>query len=247
MFRKALIVNYIIIAIFFGSCQKEDDPNAPKQGSVTGKLRLADEFGTLLPDHGQVILTSNTNQRGSSLESGSFLIYGFDDGTFDITYTKNGFGEYKRFGIPVTNPGITELIGIDTLGKKSTTIISSLSVSPDTQNSTYSFNCTVTPAPDAVNQRGIRLFFSKNADVSSDNYEYTPGNKWLADNATGAINNFNSTNLLNNGFGRGDTVYLVAYGESFYSNIYIDPLSSKKVFPNLNTAHPSNTVQFILP
>ncbi|MBL0342750.1 MAG: hypothetical protein IPP71_18780 [Bacteroidetes bacterium] len=94
--------------------------------------------------------------------------------------------------------------------------------------------------------KGNQIVFSKNALLSSSDYEYTPGQKWMATGANGSITNFSALNFFNNGFNRGDTVYVVAYGESFYSNIYIDPANGKKVFPNVNAAHPSNSALFIL-
>ncbi len=241
-----LIFINICLILLTVSCQKEEDPNAPKQGSMTGKVRLADEFGNLLADHGQMIITSTNDLKGNTNENGSFLLYGLDDGIHDITFSKVGFGSYKRFSIPVTNPGNTVLEGIDTLGQLSTTIITNLSSTYNAPDSSYSFTCSISPTPDQVQKRGIRLFFSASTNVSSEEFSYTPGHKWMGTSATGTIDGIRKTDLTNNGFNRGDTVYVIAYGESFYSNTYVDPINNKKIFPNINLAHPSNSTFLVV-
>lgn len=241
MIRKLLIIIPIATLSVFVSCSKEEDPaDAPGKGSITGKVRLADEFGVIAVKHGEVNATTNTGKAGLTIDNGSYLIYGLKDGTFDLTLSKYGYGNYKRFGIPVTNYANTELTGIDTIGKVSTSIITGLSAVINPTDSTWSFDCNVSPVPDVDHPRGIRLFFSKNPSVNAIEYEYSPANKWMATTASGAINGFLTANLLMNGFNKGDTVYVVAYGESIYSNVYIDPISQKKMYPNVNAEHPSN-------
>ncbi len=247
MIRKSLIITSIALVSIFNSCTKEDDPeNAPGKGSITGKVRLADEFGIIAEKHGEVTATTNTGKGGLTIDNGSYLIYGLKDGTFDLTISKYGYGNYKRYGIPVTNFANTELNGIDTIGKVSTTIITGLIVTFNQTDSTWSFDCNVSPVPDVDHPRGIRLFFSKNSSVNATDYEYSPVNKWMATTASGAINGITNANLLMNGFNKGDTVYVVAYGESFYSNVYIDPNSQKKVYPNVNVERPSNVGLLVL-
>lgn len=246
MIRKILIITQIAILSVFISCSKEEDPNAPGQGSITGKLRLADEFGVISDIHSQVFIDTYTPAATNSSPTGSYLIYGLKDGNFDLTYTKNGYGSYKRFGIPVSNYANTQLTGIDTLGKVSTSIVTGLAATLNSSDSTWSFECNVNPAPDVDHPRGIRLFFSKNPSVNSVDYEYSPANKWMATTSTGTINGFTKANFLTNGFSKGDTVYVVVYGESFYANVYIDPTSQKKVYPNVNAENPSNVAMFVL-
>ncbi|MBL0342751.1 MAG: carboxypeptidase regulatory-like domain-containing protein [Bacteroidetes bacterium] len=159
MFRKIFIIIQLVVVCGFVSCTKEEDPNAPLQGSMTGKIRLADEFGVLLSDHGAMIISSTNDLKGASNTAGSFLLYGLDDGNHDITFTKFGFGSYKRFGIPITNPGNTTLTGIDTLGMLSTSVITGLTAVLNSADSTYSFNCSIAPVPDATHQRESDCFF----------------------------------------------------------------------------------------
>ncbi len=48
------------------------------------------------------------------------------------------------------------------------------------------------------------------------------------------------------GFIKGTRVYMVAYGDSYHSNEYLDPYQNKTIFPNINTKSPS-PVSFIVP
>lgn len=247
MNHKQLIIIYLILFSVVTSCTKEEDPaDAPGKGSITGKVRLADEFGVIAPKHGEVTATTQTGKNGLTTDNGSYLIYGLKDGTFDLTISKYGYGSYKRFGIPVSNYANTELTGIDTIGKVSTSIISALSVALNPVDSTWTFNCNVSPVPDVDHPRGIRLFFSNSPGVNSSDYDYSPSSKWMATTGNGAINGFTAADFLSNGFSKGDTVYVIAYGESFYSNVYTDPATQKKIYPNVNVEHPSNVAMFIL-
>jgi hypothetical protein len=52
--------------------------------------------------------------------------------------------------------------------------------------------------------------------------------------------------LLNAGFSSGQTLYVKAYGDSFWSNEYFDPELDRKVFPNLNK-NAAAAVSFVVP
>ena len=54
------------------------------------------------------------------------------------------------------------------------------------------------------------------------------------------------TDLINAGFTSGQTVYVKAYGESYWSNEYLDSDLNKMIFPNLNLST-TNSVSFIVP
>ena len=241
-----LIISALAVVTTFTSCTKEPENETVFKGSITGKVRLADEFGVIGTDHQGVILTTTGNVTGNTNEGGSFLIYGLGDGLHDLELKKYGYGTFKKFAIPVTNFANTELTGIDTLGQLSTTLVTNLSAVLNPLDSSVAINCNVAPTPDATHKRGIRLFFSRNNTVSHNDYDYTPSYKWLATQSSGNLNGFSASELYANGFNRGDTVYVVAYGEGVFANSYIDPATFKKVYPNVNNAHPSNVVQLIL-
>jgi hypothetical protein len=83
--------------------------------------------------------------------------------------------------------------------------------------------------------------------VSSTEYVFAPTTTWSSTTSSGAITGFDATQLYSAGLTQGMTAYMIAYGESAKSNSYVDPSLGKSVYPNVNTAAPSNVVQFIVP
>lgn len=241
-----LLLPVVLIAAFAG-CSDDDDnkPNGTTKGSVTGKVKLSDEFGTDLTDYSGVKVVTQTGAFGLTDASGSFTIMNLSEGTYTLSYEKSGYGNYKRFNIGVAGTSsVTTLNGTDILGQKSTTVISNLTATWEPNDQTFTFGCDINPVPDQAYPRHFRLFFNKTADVSRENYQYTPNNSWTATTGTGIITGFSPQTLTSNGFLAGDSVYVVALGESAFSNSYTNPVTGKKAFPNLNTAQPSNIVGF---
>lgn len=231
----------------FSGCKKDNsDPEPVQTGKITGQLKLADELGNELGDAGGMIISSGGNF-GISAADGKYTISNLTTGTYDLTYTKAGFGTYKRFNTGVIAGSVaTVLNGIDILGQKSTTEITNLFVGFNNIDSTYNIGCSIAPVPDTINPRAFRLFFAKTNSVSSQNYIYAPSNTWLSTTASGQITGYPRSLLYNNGFSAGENVYIIAYGESMNTNVYTDPVTNKKVFPNVNLPAPSNVIMFVL-
>jgi hypothetical protein len=143
--------------------------------------------------------------------------------------------------------GATTLNGIDYLGEKSSTVIGNLSSGFNANDSTFTFGCDVSTTPDANHPRSFWLFFNKSSNVSYQNYLYTPSTTWTATVGAGIITGYQRNNFFSNGFASGDSIYMIAYGESIHTNSYTDPETDKKVFPNINMQSPSNVVGFVLP
>lgn len=245
---KYYLVAILILAYSFSGCKKsKDDINNVNTGVISGEVRLTDEFGNELPQHNNLTVSTQTGQTGVTLNNGTFKIENLPTGIYQLTYKKDSVGTYKKFDIAV-NAGAngTVLNGINYLGKKSTTLISALNVSFSSVDSTYNIGCTINPVPDSTHQRAFRLFFSKTNDVSSSNFLYNPSNSWVATTGSGVISGFQRISFYSNGFSPGDSVYVVSYGEAIITNVYTDPMSGNKVYPNLNINSPSNIVGFVL-
>jgi hypothetical protein len=241
-----LLIPILLLCAFFTSCKDDEIQSTPKTGTITGQLKLHDEFGNALATNSNVLITATTGEKGVSNTTGIYQITELATDIYNLTYTKNGIGTYKKFNIQVTSGSATNLNGIDNLGEKSTTEISNLTEFFNTQDSTYTFGCTLSPTPDATNKRGFRLFFDKTNDVNQSNHLFTPNNAWISTVASGVITGFQRSNLYGSGFAKGDSVYVVAIGEAFITNTYTDPVSHKKIYPNVNSSAPSNVVGFIL-
>ena len=242
----SVLAGFLLIG--FGACNDDDADNEPVQkGRIVGELRLTDELGVEFTDHSGMSVKANGTSAGFSADGGSYVVENLTSGTYDLSFEKTGFGTYKRFNIQVVEgSNATVLSGIDYLGQKSTTEITNLSANFNPVDSTYSIGCSIAPTPLAGSPRAFRLFFGKTNSVSSQDYQFTPSNTWQATTSSGQITGYPRSQFYNNGFSTGETVYLIAYGESIRTNTYIDPATNKKVFPNVNLNAPSNMVSFVL-
>lgn len=248
MLPNARFIIPLVISLFMAACSDDEDPDPVQTGGITGQVRLTDEFGNDLPDHSGMKISATAQLFGFSEAGGTYDLVNLPPGKYNLAYEKAGFGTYRRFGIDVVAGTLpTVLSGINYLGQKSTTVISGLSISYNSADSTYSISCSIAPVPSVAGPRAFRLFFGKNTGVSPGDYTYSPANTWVATTATGTITGFHRDQFYSNGFSPGETVYAVAIGESIRTNTYTDPVTQEKVFPNLNSSAPSNTVQFVLP
>jgi hypothetical protein len=247
---KKLLIYLLLAATSLVSCNKDDGDNEPADpvtGQIAGKIVLADEFGVPFTVHSGVKVTAKTYYYDISDGGGNYQVNNLTPGYYDLTFEKNGFGTFKKFNIGVVENATTEVSGIDSIGQQSTTLTSNLSISWNASDSTYSIGCTLNPQPSSTYPRSFRLFFGKTPAVSYQNYLFTPAVAWTAITATGVITGFEPAEFYNNGFYPGDIVYAVAYGEAMITNTYTDPVTLKKVFPNINSGFPSNVFSFILP
>ena len=239
----------LIVTVATCGCKEDDnDPQTPVSGAIKGQLKLSDEFGNDLSDFGGMKVSTQTGEYGVSNASGIYRIENLPTGDYDLSFEKAGFGTYRRFQIKVVaGSGETTLNGIDVLGAKSTTEISNLFITFNNVDSTFTMGCDINPVPSTSNPRAFRLFFSKEGDVSFQDFLFTPNNTWTSTVGNGVITGYDRGNFYSNGFIPGDSVYVIAYGEAINTNTYILPGTNSKVYPNINVQTPSNIVGILLP
>jgi hypothetical protein len=233
-----------ILAIATVSCSSDDSNNDPiTKANITGSVNLYDEGTTLLDESNMLVKVVGTNPLITALtnSNGQFVLGDVPFGTYTIEYEKEQYGVFKKFNFSHQGNAnaITE---IPSLGKTSSTEITDLLV--NIVNGQVVFSITTSPAGNNSNRRYVRYFLSTSATVSNSNYMYH------SPTFISQINPYQSTltqtELINAGFTSGQTVYVKAYGESYWSNEYLDVNLNKKVFPNLNMIS-ANAVSFIVP
>ena len=233
-----------ILAIATVSCSSDDSNNDPiTKANITGSVNLYDEGTTLLDESNMSVKVVGTNPLITALtnSNGQFVLEDVPFGTYTIEYEKAQYGVFKKFNFSHQGNAnaITE---IPSLGKTSSTEITDLLV--NIVNGQVVFSITTSPAGNNSNRRYVRYFLSTSATVSNSNYMYH------SPTFISQINPYQSTltqtELINAGFTSGQTVYVKAYGESYWSNEYLDVNLNKKVFPNLNTVS-ANAVSFVVP
>ncbi len=239
-------LNILMLIFTFGlvSCSSDNSDNEViTKANITGSVNLYDEGTTLLDKSNMLIKVNGTNPLITALtnSNGQFVLEDVPFGTYTIEYEKENYGNFKKFNV-VHQDGATAISSIPSLGKQSSTQITDLQV--NVASNQVVFSITTNPAGNTSNRRYLRYFLSTNANVSNVNYMY------YSATYVAQINPFqvtlSQTDLINAGFSSGQTVYVKAYGDSFWSNEYLDANLNKMIFPNLNM-NVVNAVSFVIP
>lgn len=238
----------LILLTVLTSCSKDDDPPAPvpepiTKANIIGSVNLYDEGVTQIDNSNMLVKVEGTSISATTNAEGDFTLSDVPFGTYTLIYEKSGYGTFKKFDIGHSNTGSSTVIANNpSLGKSSTTEVTDLAVNVNGNDVVISI--TTDPAGSNSNTRYIRYFLSNDANVSNENYMfYSPVlNSQINPNEI----TLSQSDLTNAGFSSGQTVHVKAYGDSFWSNEYDDPVLGRKVFPNLNM-NSANSVSFVVP
>lgn len=256
-FIPAFIVLLLGTTLLQG-CQDSPVSEALPARNLNGSVQLWDDKTNVLSDHGGVAVTidGQAGIRATTNSTGDYVFGNLPYGTYTLSFTKEGIGTYRLFGLRHTDgtaPGdSSSLPRVVQLGKQSTTSITSFTLagntyagdSTQTDGSGVTFRATISPAPSSASRAYIRHFLSTEPTVSSTNYTYaSPLTALLSNNA---LSGFSKNALLKAGFKAGQTVYVRAYGDSFQSNQYVDPETGLRRFPNVNATSPP-ALSFVVP
>ncbi|MCX2738432.1 hypothetical protein [Pontibacter anaerobius] len=128
------------------------------------------------------------------------------------------------------------------IGRVSTSIPSEVTASVEGSN--IAVSGVLTPAASMEQPRQRELFFSKDPNVSKDNFMLA----WATMNSvSGTFKElFDIEDLKDRGFASGDRVYIVVHGNTVKADTYNDPETGKIVFPALSPT-PSNVTSVVMP
>ncbi|MDM9630472.1 carboxypeptidase-like regulatory domain-containing protein [Robiginitalea aurantiaca] len=242
-------LKYLILGLFalmvFNSCGGDSDEEIstpdPTSADIRGSVNLYDEGTTEIDNSDMTIRLEGSSKTAMTDDNGDFILSDVPFGTYTVIYEKSGYGTFKSFGIGHRN-GNTTISNTPSLGQTSSTTITNLAASEE--SGTITIATTLDPEANNSNTRYIRYFFSTESNVSNENYEA------VLDTFGAQINPYNLTlttaSLEALGFQGGQTVYVICYGESFWSNQYDDPDLDFTVFPNLNS-NTSGAISFVVP
>jgi hypothetical protein len=255
MFSRKRVFTKVVF--FFGvigmlfACEKNKDDNGPS-ARIFGTIQTFDDKLNTIPDVSgfQVVFEKAGGGSGITAMSDATGKYTVDDlafGTYNLTFSKSGYGTFKLFGvIHQESPSLSTQIPNQALGKLSTTTVTGLVVASNIIDGGpgVRFNYDISPAPSTSSRAFVRYFLSTNTNVSPTNYQkYT---LLLSYSNTSNSTGFSKDSLTAMGFTAGQTVFARMYGDSWKSNDYKDPVSNKQVFPNINlTTVPA--VSFLVP
>jgi hypothetical protein len=249
---KKLILIIIAFSALIVSCEK-DEPNTNSdsvltKANVRGELALFDEYGNAVTKERMfVLMTSSLDTYwGETEKDGSFLVPNVPySNNYSISYEKDGFGTYKKFGYKHEYTGQEGSIGSVNLGKKSTAYNTSLFVSQS--NDTTHFHLSLAGGSNSGKRR-VRLLFHNIPEISNSIFSHYTS-KFQTNNPQPMLS-LSKEYLLNEvGLTSGETYYVKAFGESYFSNAYFDEEQLKQVLPNLGWSETEGNPKavFIMP
>jgi hypothetical protein len=252
----------LLIILYIG-CSKDSSNNSitvpnlilaqQNRANIQGLIVLYDEDGNRQIDMSGVTVSIDNSTVSTKTETdGKWKLDSIPYGTYDISYSKDGYGTGKIMGLyhAATNHATTVITKNESMAVNSTIAINNLIVTPFSGTIQAVGVSGVHIDPIFNNPSGkdkfVRLFFSDNPNVSMSNY--LADVKIKTNGASAQMNDYNLTTSFfeSLGFKRGQTIYVKAYGDSFLADQYTNPLNNAVVFPSLSDK-PSNTVSFVLP
>jgi hypothetical protein len=229
------------------ACSSNSTSGPSLSGDWHGYAVLHDEYGVPLATSSGVTVASfnggNAGPTAMSAADGSFSLTNMHTGVYTLSYSATGIGEFLRPQIAYVGGG-TQFLGLQNLSNSSTGVVTSLVATPSATGDTLVVTGSQV-APPAGYSRLVRLFYGSASAVSSapSSYILTAEYKTTRFPFTIAVT---ATDLaaVRAALGVGNTGYVVAYGDSFYPNSYVDTTTGNTVYPNVSAV--SNVATFVV-
>jgi len=257
--KKALSL-IAIAALIFAGCKKEYLTNevtnitAPKENDIIGFITLFDEFGTRLTDNaGMKITVENSTPviEATTDANGKFILPKVKSGTYNLAYTKAGFGVFKRLSVTHAGGDLPTSTGNNNLWQTAQTVITNVTAIAGIGDTVIisGKSSPVQPAGSSTSfQRRFRMFFAKAPTaVTYLNYDATFNQILIPAPASGSTGDW-SIKLRTANFSplkAGDNINIIAYGISPLENAYTDIQTNKTIYSGVNNT-PSNVVNILL-
>ncbi len=252
-----------ILFVFIAACGKDSGNHSiavpdlvlaqNNRANISGLIQLYDEDGNNLTDNSGVLISiDHSTVSTKTAANGKWTLDSIPYGTYDISYSKEGYGTGKIMGIyhAATNHATTLIPKGESMAVNSSIAINNLVIVPFNsslqQLGVSGFHIDPVFANNSGKDKYVRLFFSDNGNVSPSNYKAEI--KIRSSGAATQLNNYNITTnwFESQGFKKGQTIYVKAYGDSFLADQYTDPLNNSTIFPSLSN-QPSATMTLVLP
>ncbi|MFN3795126.1 MAG: carboxypeptidase-like regulatory domain-containing protein [Chitinophagaceae bacterium] len=250
--------NLFLLLLIAAACGKNSTQNtipvpdlvqaSQTRANIVGRILLYDEDGNLAADNsGITVAIDNSTVRTTTDATGNWKLDSIPQGTYDITYTKAGYGTGKIMGLhhAATNHQTTSLAKPEVMSTISGIEVTALQIAGFDKNPTVQNMISLGLAHNGVfiepiftNTSGklkpVRFFFSDKNDVSSKNYTATFKLKMNGTNEITETMIFDTKWMNSNGFKTGQTVYVIAHGDGSVDDGYDDPASGVRVYPSIS-------------
>jgi len=224
-------------------------PGPSLKGNIVGFVSLFDEIGTRYATSDGTTVTvegSNPEIKATSNVDGKYELKDVPTGTYNLSFTRTGFGNFKRPSIVHIGGTAPTNLGNNNLWETAKTTVTNIAVKIDGTNIILSGKATpVMPTGSSTTvQRRVRFFFGKDDKVSYLNY-FDTFNQLLVPPGGDGTFSFTLTNANISKFKTGDKVFIICYGLSPLENAYTDPATNYVVYSGVNLAA-SNVVSAVL-
>ena len=234
-FRFVFIIN---VLIFLLGCKKSEEGIFLK-GNIVGFVHLTDENGKVVEDKSgvNVSIEGLTNSANTN-EIGRFELTNVPAGTYNLIYSKTGYGIQKIFSFQFIGGNIPALLyGNTTLYEQPNIEIQNLAISY--KNNTINISGNITEK----NQYIIETFINDSSNVSHQDYDFSFYEQRLC---CGPATQFSQIIYLNETpYTLGDKLFLVIYFLNPYEQTgYYDYEKQKKIYTSYKKA--SNIIELSL-
>ena len=239
-FFKTIIMKFLafcLTLVLFAACNKSDYIPVHGGGSngkekIIGTVYLFDDLANAAPAYDMTVSIDGTAFTTSTDSSGKYSFKDVPAGTYNLTYSKTGYGTYRldTFHLVYNANDTPAVVPVKALSTVSTTTVTDLFIS--VESDTIKIIPTIIPAGNDTAARGVRFFYSTDESVTGSNF-LSYSKQFRLKTGTEAIK-VAKTDFYDSGFSPGATVYVRVYGDAIFSNDYIDLATGKRIFPNLN-------------
>jgi hypothetical protein len=212
------ITGFSLCLLVLSGCTKKEFQQIALKGDLSVRVTSLSEFGSYLKDNGNVELTiegSTPEIKVSTDTSGSCLIKDLPMGTYNLIFSKEGFGTMKAQGFRFVGNEVPYKYST-MLFQKSSTKITSYTQSISGTTLTCSGTITHLYSKSALlnypyNWPGLVIYISDSPNVSSTNY--LNASYFITDQIDNTAFKV-SLNVSSVSFPKGSTVYSIIYGRS---------------------------------
>ncbi len=264
MIKKILNLTALAVMMFLTACKKTGPIgetgaagatglNGPKlKGNVVGFVTLSDEFGVRLADYAGFKITvagSNPEKSTTTDADGKYLLTDVETGTYNLEFTKVGFGLFKRMSVVHIGGTAPTSLGNNNLWQTAQTIVTNLTAVAGVGDTVIiSAKATpVQPTGSATSiQRRVRFFFGRTNAVTYLNYASTFNQLLVPPGGDGSFTiKLRRSNFQV--FNAGETCHIIGYGLSPLENFYTDVNTNVGIYSGVNIAGVSNVANFVMP
>lgn len=243
--RTPFVIAMVLFVAYLSGCKGADGPTGPPGPKLTGRLigfiSLVDVDGVTQADlSGVTVSITGTSISATSDASGKFILDGVETGTYEIVYSKTGYGTYKKQGFSFASGG-TSSISLVKLGQ-----IPNYTVTSITGTTSAAVSITVTGTVNSVPSGKTQyyvIYVGKTNDVTGTDPQKYLAYKYVAVSGGGTsfsvswtVSELRALGVISTST---PTLSFIAYATNGYSYAYYHLETNRNVEPTLS-ATPSN-------